>query len=84
VTALLVADAIGWAGAACLLFAYAQVSSGRLTVGVRYHLLNIAGALALAANGAFHRAWPSAALNLIWLGIGLTALRGASRHQDRT
>lgn len=81
-TALLVADAIGWAGAACLLFAYAQVSSGRLTVGVRYHLLNIVGALGLAANGAFHRAWPSAALNLIWLGIGLAALRSVSRHQD--
>ncbi len=71
------ADAIGWAGAACLLVAYAQLSSGRLAVGLPYHLLNLAGAGALAANGVFHHAWPSTALNIIWLGIGLTALRRA-------
>jgi hypothetical protein len=82
-TATLVADAIGWAGAACLLFAYAQLCSGRLTVGVRFHLLNLAGSLGLAANGVFHRAWPSAALNLIWLGIGLTALYRKPHDQDR-
>jgi hypothetical protein len=38
--AILIADAIGWAGAAWLLLAYARLSSGRLTAGVRYHLLN--------------------------------------------
>lgn len=73
--AMLAADAVGWVGAACLLLAYAGLSSGRLTVGMRYHLLNLAGAGGLAVNGAFHQAWPSTALNLIWLGIGLTALR---------
>jgi hypothetical protein len=82
--ATLVADAIGWAGAACLLFAYAWLSSGRLTVGVRYHLLNLVGALGLAASSAFHRAWPSAAVNLIWLGIGLAALRREPRDQNPT
>lgn len=74
-TTTLLADAIGWAGAACLLLGYVQLSSGRLAVGVRYHLLNLAGAGGLALNGAFHRAWPSTVLNLVWLGIGLTALR---------
>jgi hypothetical protein len=73
----LLADAIGWAGAACLLLAYARLSSGRLAIGLRYHLLNLAGAGGLAFNGAFHRAWPSTVLNLIWLGIGLTALHRA-------
>jgi hypothetical protein len=84
VTAKLVADAIGWAGAACLLLAYARLSNGRLAIGARYHLLNLAGAGALAANGAFHQAWPSTALNLVWLGIGLTALRQARRAKART
>jgi hypothetical protein len=74
---MLLADIIGWAGAGCLLLAYARLSSGRLTMGVRYHLLNLAGAGGLAANGAFHQAWPSTALNVIWLGIGLTALHRA-------
>jgi hypothetical protein len=78
--AMLLADAVGWVGAACLLLGYAFVSSGRLTVGFRYHLLNLAGALGLAINGVAHGAWPSTALNLIWLGIGLGALRGARRE----
>jgi hypothetical protein len=77
---MVLADAIGWAGAACLLLAYARLSSGRLALGVRYHLLNLAGAGGLAVNGAFHHAWPSTALNLIWLGIGLTALRGRTLY----
>jgi hypothetical protein len=82
--ARILADAIGWAGAACLLLAYARLSSGRLSLGVRYHLLNLAGAGGLAANGAFHHAWPSTALNLIWLGIGLTAIRRAKATKIRT
>jgi len=68
-------DAIGWAGAACLLLAYARLSSGRLAIGVRYHLINLAGAGGLAVNGAFHQAWPSTARNVIWFGIGIIALR---------
>jgi hypothetical protein len=80
----LLADAIGWAAAACLLLAYARLSSGRLAVGARYHLLNLAGAGGLAANGAFHRAWPSTALNLVWLGIGLAALHRTRQARART
>ncbi len=82
--AMFVAEAIGWAGAACLLLAYARLSSGRLAVGMGYHLLNLAGAGGLAANGASHQAWPSTALNLIWLGIGLTALRRVTCARIRT
>jgi hypothetical protein len=84
VTATLLADATGWAGAACLLLAYAGLSGGRLAVGVRYHLLNLAGAGGLAVNGAVHHAWPSTALNLVWLGIGITALHRTKRARIRT
>jgi DNA-binding PadR family transcriptional regulator len=72
----LLVDAVGWAAAGCLLVGYALLSSGRLGPGPRYHLLNLAGAVGLAANGAYHRAWPSTAVNVVWLGIGLTALTG--------
>jgi hypothetical protein len=81
---MLLADAIGWAGAGCLLLSYVGLSIGRLAVGVRYHLLNLAGAGGLAVNGAFHHAWPSTALNLVWLGIGLTALYRTKRARTRT
>ncbi|WFE25999.1 hypothetical protein O7623_21920 [Solwaraspora sp. WMMD791] len=49
---------------------------------MRYHLLDLAGAGGLAVNGAFHQAWPSTALDLIWLGIGLTALRGGLPRRE--
>jgi len=29
----------------------------------------------LLLNGAAHGAWPSAALNLVWLAVGVVALR---------
>ncbi len=69
-------DAAGWAGAAALLLAYGLVSSGRLSGrSVGFQLLNLAGAVGLMANGIWHGAWPSAALNAVWLVIGVTALR---------
>jgi hypothetical protein len=73
---------VGWAGAALLLLAYGLTSSGRLPPeGVRFQVLNLTGALALTANSAYYGAWPSAALNIVWIVIGLAALaRGARRR----
>ena len=72
---------IGWAGAALLLSAYALVSTNRLAGGgVTFQLMNLAGAAGLAANSAVNGAWPSVALNLVWIAVGLTAL---GRHSGR-
>ena len=83
-TGLLI-DAAGWAGAAALLLAYGLVSSGRLSGrSVGFQLLNLLGAVGLLANGIWHGAWPSAALNAIWLVIGVHALvrlRGARQAE---
>lgn len=71
----LISELLGWAGAGCLLLAYALVSAGRLcAVGHPYQLLNLAGSVGLAINGALHRAWPSTSLNLLWIAVGLSAL----------
>jgi hypothetical protein len=75
-----VSAVLGWTGAACLVLAYALLAAGRIRTGCGYHLLNLAGSLGLAVNAASHRAWPSAALNLLWLGIGLVALRRLGTH----
>ena len=73
-TGLLI-DLAGWAGAAALLLAYGLVSTGRLTGrSTGFQLLNLAGAVGLLVNGVWHGAWPSAALNAVWLVIGVTAL----------
>jgi hypothetical protein len=73
---------VGWVGAALLLLAYGSTSTGRLAPeGARFQVLNLVGALALTANSAYHGAWPSAALNIVWIGIGVAALvRGARRR----
>nr|WP_191910003.1 hypothetical protein [Microbispora cellulosiformans] len=66
---------IGTLGAVVLLAAYAMVSSGRMSGdGLPYQLLNLGGAAALMVNSAYHSAWPSAILNLVWSGIGVWTL----------
>lgn len=71
----LVIDVGGWAGAAALLLAYGLVSTGGLTGrSVGFHLLNLFGATGLLVNGVWHEAWPSAALNAVWLVVGFSAL----------
>ncbi|GLW21241.1 hypothetical protein Mame01_12840 [Microbispora amethystogenes] len=66
---------IGTVGAVVLLAAYAMVSSGRMSGdGLPYQLLNLGGAAALMVNSAYHSAWPSAILNLVWSGIGVWTL----------
>ncbi len=71
----LLLDAVGWAGAAALLLAYGLVSAGRLDArSLQFQLLNLVGAVGLLSNGIWHGAWPSAALNAVWLVIGITAI----------
>lgn len=66
---------LGWLGAASLLLAYGLTSAGRLPPeGGRFQALNLVGAVALTVNSAYHGAWPSAALNVVWIVIGLAAL----------
>ncbi|HEX2355322.1 MAG TPA: hypothetical protein VHI50_02520 [Micromonosporaceae bacterium] len=73
---MLFAEIAGWLGAGCLLAGYALVSARRIGPGWAYQLLNLAGSVGLAVNALTHRAWPSAALNGIWLVVALAALRG--------
>ena len=73
-------DAIGWAGAAALLVAYAMVSSNRLEGNsTAYQFLNIVGSILLAANTVFYRAYPSSFVNLIWIGIAVFSIATRKR-----
>jgi hypothetical protein len=68
-------DGVGWVGAALVVVAYALVSFDRLSPAtLRYQALNILGSIALIVNTAWHAAWPSTAVNIIWAAIALLAL----------
>ena len=73
-------EVVGWAGALALLIAYGLLTAGRLQATDRTCVgLNLAGSAGLALNGAAHTAWPSMALNLLWLAIALHGLHAARR-----
>ena len=74
-------EVIGWAGAALILGAYALLSGGRLTSESRlYQLMNIFGAAGFALNSGWNGAYPSATLNVVWMGIGIYAVRQQQRR----
>jgi hypothetical protein len=82
-------EVIGWAGAALILGAYALLSAGKLrSESAVYHLMNILGAAGFVVNSGWNGALPSAAMNLIWIGIGAYALyqlhRGKPKAPDAT
>jgi hypothetical protein len=71
----LLMEVAGWIGALLILAAYGLLSAGRLDArNPAYQWLNVVGAIGFIANSGWHEAWPSAILNVIWVGIGLVAL----------
>lgn len=77
-------DVLGWCGAGVLLLAYALVSAKRLTGdGIVFQLLNLVGGLSLAINSAWFGAWPSAALNVVWVGIGVVTIGTLAARRTR-
>jgi hypothetical protein len=73
-------EVVGWLGALIVLIAYWLVT--RYGTSMLYHVLNATGALGLLVNAVYHRALPSAAVNLVWIGIAVwgIALIGQRRR----
>ena len=64
-------EVVGWLGALLILLAYLLLSAGKFTgQSLVYQGMNIVGAAGFVINGWWHRAIPSAALNVLWLLIG--------------
>lgn len=81
----LVIDVAGWIGMALLISAYAIVTTGRiLGPSLRFQLMNLVGGGLLMVNSAWYGAWPSAALNLVWVVIGTVGLVRARLRRSRT
>jgi hypothetical protein len=70
----LAVEVVGWAGAVLILLAYLLLSAGKFTgQSLTYQAMNVVGAAGFVINGWWHRALPSAVLNILWLGIGVFA-----------
>lgn len=68
-------EVVGWLAALLILVAYALLSTGRLRAGSRwYQGLNLAGAAGFVLNSGWNGAIPSAALNVVWMGLASYAL----------
>jgi len=71
----LLIEVIGWTSAVLILVAYAMLSTGKLDGRSRlYQGMNVVGAAGFIVNSGWNGAYPSAVLNVIWMGIGLYAL----------
>jgi hypothetical protein len=65
-------DSIGWIGAISLLAAYALVSMRKLEGdSLVYQLLNMMGGAFLIVNSFHYKAFPSVAVNVVWIGIAI-------------
>jgi hypothetical protein len=70
----LLVDALGWAGAILVLVAYAAVSFRKIRPdAVLNQVANAIGGLLLVINTVYYHAYPSAFVNLVWIGIAMAA-----------
>nr|WP_295372735.1 hypothetical protein [uncultured Sphingosinicella sp.] len=75
----------GWVGALLILGAYALLTAERVTSrSALYQGMNVVGAAGFIINGWWHGAIPSAALNVIWMLIGVVALWRILRRGSST
>ena len=66
----------GWTAALLILGSYSLLSFGKIQArSALYQWMNIVGALGFIINCTWNGAWPSVALNAVWMGIALYALR---------
>ena len=68
-------EILGWTGSLLVLVAYALNMNKKLAAdSLIYYLLNISGSALLIINTAYHHAFPSMAVNIIWVLIPVVTL----------
>ena len=81
----LLMEIVGWIGAVLILAGYALLTAEKVTSkSVSYQAMNVVGATGFIANGVWNGAWPSAVLNIIWVGIGAVALIRIYGKREKT
>ena len=71
----LIIDTLGWFGTILYLIAYALISAKKVEGdSILYQGMNIIAGVLLVINTIYLRAYPSAGLNVAWIGIGMVTL----------
>ena len=75
-------EIVGWTAAVMMLSAYVLLTTGRLrSLSPAYQWLNVLSGAGFIVNSGWNGAYPSAALNLIWMAIGPYGLFRGARVQ---
>jgi len=73
-------DIIGWLGGILVVIAYFMNTTGRMDArNTWYQLLNLAGSIFLIINTGIVGAYPSTAVNIIWVFIAISGLAKSLR-----
>jgi len=68
-------ETLGWVGSLLVVIAYALNLNGKMPAGSpAYYGMNIAGSTFLIINTAFHKAFPSMVVNIIWVIIPVATI----------
>ena len=73
-------EIIGWVAAGMMLSAYVLLTNGRLSSTSRvYQWLNVLSGAGFIINSGWNGAYPSAFINVMWMGIGLYGVFWSAR-----
>jgi hypothetical protein len=75
----IIIDAVGWIGSIEVIAAYGLNSYQVIpSDSIYFQLLNLTGAFFLIINTVYHRAYPSAFINVVWVIIAAIAIARGS------
>ncbi len=77
-------EIIGWLAAILMLGAYVLLTNGQLdSRSPQYQWMNILSGAGFVLNSGWNGAYPSACINVLWVGIGIYGLLRLGRDQPR-
>lgn len=76
-------DIIGWIGSIEVILAYGLISYHKITAkSLWYQVLNLTGGAFLIVNTIYYGAYPSTAINIVWLIIAFIAIVNIYRSKS--
>ncbi len=78
-------DITGWIGSVEVILAYGLISYHKITArSIWYQVLNLTGGAFLIVNTIYYGAYPSTAINVVWLIIASVAIINILKASNRS